>query len=81
MFIYLFIYLERERERERAERESEAGSTLNAAEPKGGARSHNPGIMTWAEIKSRAPNGLSAPPPGAPEILMAAFIAMDPKGK
>ena len=37
----------RERERER-ERESQAGSTLSVAQ----AESHNPGTMTWTQIKS-----------------------------
>ena len=64
--IFFFYFREREGEREHwkgrereGERESQAGSIL-------GARNHNPGIMTCAEIKSQTLNWLSHP--GTPKL-------------
>lgn len=61
IFSLSLSFLEREwmgRAEGEGERGSQGGSMLSM-EPSEGAWSHHPKVMTWAEIKSWAPNWLS----------------------
>ena len=65
-FEFMYLFWEREREHAQAregqrERDRISSSLHTKHRARHGARSHDPGIMTWAEIKSRALNQLSHP--------------------
>ena len=76
LFLFKIYLSEREREREktqaggRAERETKRLLTEQTAQH--GAQSQDPGIMTWAETKSRTLNQLSHP--GIPKSFFYNFL-------